>query len=123
MVPDSRHNIASPLCTRDKSDVKMSIQLWWNDSDGGKLGEYLVQCQSVINMTSTSLGSTPGLRADRQATNRLRSTCRIKQPPSNIGNFDDGLVRREVYATGATVICSSGIYAAYAVQDREERLA
>lgn len=71
------------------------------------LGEYLVQCRFVTtSITRSSSGAMPGLRAERQATNRLRLTCRITQPPSYSGNFPDGFVRHEVYATGVTMICS-----------------
>jgi len=54
--------------------TEMSMEYWWNDTDWGKprySEENLAQCQFIINLTWTVLGSHPSLSVDRLVTKCL----------------------------------------------------
>jgi hypothetical protein len=55
--------------------MKMSVERWWNDIDGGKLKYWEKTCTSATfsatNLTWTDLGSNLDLRGERPATDRL----------------------------------------------------
>jgi hypothetical protein len=59
--------------------MKISMEQWWKDFErrkkevlGGEKKTCLVARFSTTNLTSTDLGSNPGLLGERMATNRLR---------------------------------------------------
>ena len=54
--------------------MKMSMERWWNDTDGENITTGSKSCLSAavstINLTATDLGSNLALRGERPATNR-----------------------------------------------------
>jgi hypothetical protein len=68
-VLGEKHNTALVV------DGWMSMEHWWNGTDRGNWSTGRKTCQSATlpttNSTWTGLGSKPGLRSERRATNRL----------------------------------------------------
>jgi len=66
---------SSPACPSDKSSLKltMSIEQWWKDTDRGKpkYWENNVSRCHCVQLQLDWLGSNPGYRCERLATNRL----------------------------------------------------
>jgi hypothetical protein len=65
-------------------DLNLSMEHWWDDADRGiqscRKGTCCSAILSTTNRTWTELGSNPGLRGERPATNRL-SHGTARRPP------------------------------------------
>jgi hypothetical protein len=62
------------LSGKGNMKMRMSIEHWWNNTDRGNRATGRKTCPSTTlsttNVTGTDLGSSPGLRGERPATNR-----------------------------------------------------
>jgi len=67
----------------------MSMEHWWSETDEADRGTWKQTCPTVtpctINLTQTDLGSNPGFRGDRQATDRL-CHCKFQRKVDSVAN-------------------------------------